>query len=469
MYLIIGCGYVGEWVADLLHEQGQEVVGVAHSGESAHRLGAVKSFPVHACDISDALSVQHLAHRLTITPTVILHCASSSRGGAEMYRKVYLQGCEHLLQAFPHSRILYTSSTSVYPQIDGAWVTEESPARPDRETGAILRETEDLVLRHEGCVARLAGIYGPGRSFVLKNFLEGKATIEGNDGQGRYLNQIHRHDAAAALVHLMLAGATGTFNVVDSHPMTQRECFEQLVTKFNKPMPPVAPPNTERKRAWTHKRVSNARLVAAGYALKYPSYFDALEHDGKLVSSILSQINAASIRRGMNVVLIGLMGSGKSSVGRLVSQKLGFGFADTDTLIIESAGMTIPEIFAREGEAGFRKRETEALRSLMGKQGLIIATGGGIVTQPENIPMLQQLGYVVWLNANPKTLLHRTSYSDDRPLLRNADPESTLSNLLEARKALYQDTCDLRITTDDLSSQDVAYGIAESVRVYFQK
>ncbi|CAN5871756.1 hypothetical protein BH11VER1_BH11VER1_32340 [soil metagenome] len=469
MFLIIGCGYVGEWVADLLHEQGHEVVGVTHSEESAHRLGAVKAFSVQKCDISDALSVQHLADKLSITPAVILHCASSSRGGAEMYRKVYLQGCQHLQQVFPHSKIFYTSSSSVYEQVDGSWVTEESPAQPDRETGAILRATEDFVLHHEGCVARLGGIYGAARSFVLKNFLEGKATIEGNEGQGRYLNQIHRHDAATSLVHLMLSGATGIFNVVDSHPMTQRACFDYLAAKFKIPMPEVAPPNTERKRAWTHKRVSNAKLLATGFAFKYPAYFDALEHDGKLVPSIMAQINAASIRRGMNVVLIGLMGSGKSSVGRLVSQKLGFGFVDTDTLIIENAGMTIPEIFASEGEAGFRKRETEALRSLMGKQGMIIATGGGIVTQPENIPLLQQLGYVVWLNANLKTLLHRTSYSDDRPLLRNADPEATLSSLLEARKAFYQDTCDLRITTDDLSSHDVAYGIAETVRVYFQK
>lgn len=469
MFLIIGCGYVGEWVADLLHDAGHAVVGVTHSEDSAHRLGAVKPFAIHACDISDPISAQHLADKISVTPDVILHCASSSHGGAEMYRKVYLQGCQHLQQVFPHSKILFTSSTSVYPQTDGSWVTEESPAQPDRETGMVLRETEDFVLAREGCVVRLAGIYGPARSFVLKNFLEGKAAIEGNDGQGRCLNQIHRQDAAAALVHLMVGDYKGLFNVADSHPMTQRACYEHLVAKFNKPMPPVAPPNTERKRAWTHKKVSNARLLATGFALKYPGYFDALEHDGKLVPSIIALIDAATSRRGMNVVLIGLMGSGKSSVGRLVSQKLGFGFADTDSIITECAGRSIPEIFASEGEEGFRKRETEALRSLLDKRGMIIATGGGIVTRPENIAMLQQLGYVVWLNANPKTLLHRTSYSDDRPLLRNADPEGTLTGLLEARKAMYQDACDLRISTDDLSSHDVAYGIAESARVYFQK
>lgn len=468
MYLIIGCGYVGECVADLLHEEGHEVVGVTHSTDSAHRLGLVKPYAVHACDISDQMSAQHLADKLSVSPAVILHCASSSKGGAEVYRKVYLQGCRHLQQVFPQSKILFTSSTSVYPQTDGSWVMEDSPANPDRETGVVLRETEDFVLSLGGCVARLAGIYGPGRSFVLKNFLEGKATIESNEGQGRYLNQIHRDDAASALVHLIMGEHEGVFNVADSQPMTQRECFEHFVVKFNKPMPPVTPPSPERKRAWTHKRVSNARLLATGFDLKYPGYFDAMEHDKKLVPSIIALINTETSKRDMNVILIGLMGSGKSSVGRLVSQKLGFVFADTDNIIIESAGMNIPEIFASEGETGFRKRETDALRSLIGRQRMVIATGGGIVTQSENIPILRELGYVVWLNASPKTLLHRTSFSNDRPLLQNNDPAATLTSLLAARKELYQEACDLRITTDDLSSHDVAYGIAESARVYFQ-
>src|SRR4051812_17359313 len=103
-------------------------------------------------------------------------------------------------------------------------------------------------------------------------------------------------------------------------------------------------------------------------------------------------------KRGKNVVLIGLMGSGKSTIGRLVAHSLGFEFVDTDHLIIEAAHRNIPQIFASEGEEGFRQRETEALRSLDGKQGNVIATGGGIVTVPENLELLRQLGFVVWLN-----------------------------------------------------------------------
>lgn len=171
----------------------------------------------------------------------------------------------------------------------------------------------------------------------------------------------------------------------------------------------------------------------------------------------------------MNIVLVGLMGSGKSTVGRLAAQSLGFGFADTDHLIAESAGMSIPDIFAIEGEGGFRKRETEALLSLVGQQGMIIATGGGIVTVPGNMPLLRQLGFVVWLNASPGTLHQRTAHGHDRPLLRNADPAGTLRKLYEERRPLYESVCDMKITTDELSPQDVAYGLAETARVEFAR
>lgn len=163
------------------------------------------------------------------------------------------------------------------------------------------------------------------------------------------------------------------------------------------------------------------------------------------------------------------MGSGKSTVGRLAAQSLGFEFVDTDHIVIAEAGINIPEIFAAEGEAGFRKRETAALRSLVGRQGLVIATGGGIVTQPENLPLLRQLGFVVWLNADPGTLHDRTMRADDRPLLKQGDPAETLRRLHEARSPLYEEASHVKITTDDLSPQDVAYGLAETVKVHFRR
>ena len=171
----------------------------------------------------------------------------------------------------------------------------------------------------------------------------------------------------------------------------------------------------------------------------------------------------------MNVVLIGLMGSGKSTIGRLVAHSLGFEFADTDHLVTTAAHMGIPQIFAMEGEAGFRRRETAALHSLMDRRNCIIATGGGIVTVPENIPLLRQLGFVVWLNASPATLHRRTAHSHDRPLLHNTDPAGTLRGLLEQRAPLYAQACDMKITTDDFTTQEVAYGLAETIRVEFAR
>ncbi|MFZ4764052.1 MAG: shikimate kinase [Roseimicrobium sp.] len=173
--------------------------------------------------------------------------------------------------------------------------------------------------------------------------------------------------------------------------------------------------------------------------------------------------------RAANIVLVGLMGSGKSTVGRLTAQSLGFSFVDTDQLIVEEAGLSIPDIFAKDGESGFRARETFALRSLLGHQGLVVATGGGIVTQTENRLLLRQLGFVVWLNADPLTLHQRTAHSHDRPLLRNDDPAGTLRMLYEVRRDLYQQVCDMKVTTDEFSPQDVAYGIAETARVEFGK
>lgn len=171
----------------------------------------------------------------------------------------------------------------------------------------------------------------------------------------------------------------------------------------------------------------------------------------------------------MNVVLIGLMGSGKSTIGRLAAHSLGFEFVDTDHLITDAAQKTIPRIFETEGEAGFRARETEALRSLIGSENSIIATGGGIVTVAENLPLLRQLGFVVWLNADPATLHQRTAHGHDRPLLRNADPAGTLRALLEKRGPLYEEVCDMKITTDEFSTEEIAYGLAETVRVVFAK
>jgi shikimate kinase/nucleoside-diphosphate-sugar epimerase len=466
MILIVGCGYVGEALADALHAEGHGVIGVTHREESAATLTATKPWKAVACDVSNAAAVAALD--VTGVKSVV-HCASSSKGGVDAYRSVYLHGLQHLAEKFPSAQLVFTSSTSVYTQTNGSLVDENTVCEPERETGRLLKQAEEVVLARGGIVARLAGIYGPGRSVVLKNLLQGKASIEGNEGNGRLLNQIHRHDAVSALVKLLGASHSGVFNVVDSSPITQRELFSALAPKFNTSMPAVSEPNHERKRPYTHKAVSNQKLRATGWRPEYPGYLDAVERDPLLASSVLQQCldDTGDIPRAPNIVIVGLMGCGKSTVGRLVAQKIGFQAVDTDHLVTDTAHMSIPAIFQREGEVGFRKRETAALLGLLGKRGHVIATGGGIVTQPHNLALLKHLGYVVWLNAEPRTLAKRTASSHDRPLLQTGDPEAKLTALLEARGPLYRQLADLRIRTDDLSPHETAYGIAESARLHF--
>jgi nucleoside-diphosphate-sugar epimerase len=270
--LLCGHGYLGQAISRDFLAAGWEVTALSRSGDDDSL----------ACDLSSATDVA----ALQVEPDFIVHCASSGRGGADAYRAVYLDGCRHLLARFPGIPLLYTSSTSVYAQSDGSVVTEESPAIPDRETGSILRETEDLVLSSGGIITRLSGIYGPGRSVILKKFLSGEAIIE-EDGR-RYLNQIHRDDAASAILHLALLqseignrqstiGNLPLFNLSDSHPLSQFACYEKLSSHFHRPLPPTGPRDPDRKRGWTHKQVGNAKLRATGWEPRFPCFLDAVE------------------------------------------------------------------------------------------------------------------------------------------------------------------------------------------------
>jgi len=258
--IVMGAGYLGGEISRVLRGAGHGVVEVTRSGEG----GSV------ACDVSVAEEVAGLPKC-----DVIVHCAASGRGGEDAYRAVYRDGCRNLVESFPGVPVYFTSSTSVYAQVGGEVVDEESAAEPERETGRLLREAEEIVLRAGGGVARLAGIYGPGRSVILKKFMEGTAVIE-EDGR-RYLNQIHRDDAAAAVVKMIQSRLCGVYCASDSRPLTQRECYEWLAEKFGKELPPSGARDPGRKRGWTHKRVSNAKLRAEGWQPKYGCFLDAVE------------------------------------------------------------------------------------------------------------------------------------------------------------------------------------------------
>ncbi len=140
---------------------------------------------------------------------------------------------------------------------------------------------------------------------------------------------------------------------------------------------------------------------------------------------------------GLNLYLVGMMGTGKSAVGRPLAAALGYRFLDADTSVERVAGRSIPELFAEVGEPGFRDLETAVLGQIASWHSLVVATGGGVVTRPENWGHMQQ-GVVVWLDAPPELLLQRLAADPSpRPLLQTADPESQLTRLLSQRQRLY--------------------------------
>lgn len=270
--LIAGCGYVGQAAADLFQAAGWAVEGWTGSARSAASRSA-KPYVVRNVDISQSAQVAECVGSFD----AMIHCASSRGGDAETYHRIYLDGTHNLIKRFPGAKLLFTSSTSVYAQRDGSWVTEESEAKPMRETGRVLMEAERLVLDRGGIVVRLAGIYGPGRSALLSKFLGGTAVIDSEND--RFVNQVHRDDIASALFMLLRRemGGTQIYNVVDDQPILQSECYHWLARTLNRPLPPIGTSKQQRKRGDSNKRVSNARLRGLGWAPQYSSFPEAME------------------------------------------------------------------------------------------------------------------------------------------------------------------------------------------------
>ena len=163
---------------------------------------------------------------------------------------------------------------------------------------------------------------------------------------------------------------------------------------------------------------------------------------------------------GRSLYLVGMMGSGKTSTGRPLAERLGYGFVDADAVIEQAAGCSIPEIFERDGEAGFRSLESQVLSAISQRHSLVVATGGGVVTQPENWGLLHS-GIVIWLDVVPDQLLHRLNAdSTVRPLLQTTDPEASLNTLLNERRPLYGEA-DLTVVINDETPEAVADGILQ--------
>jgi nucleoside-diphosphate-sugar epimerase len=271
--LIAGCGYVGTALGELLRAEGHDVVGVRRDPS-----GLPPGIEPLAFDLA---SGQPLV--LPDPVDFAVYCVGAKASSEEAYRAAYLQGLETTLAALerqspPPQRVFFTSSTSVYAQQAGEWLDEESPTQPERFSGRILLEAEARLAASTlpSTVLRLGGIYGPGRTRLLERVAAGDGAPAA--GPPLYTNRIHRDDAAGALHCLMFGlptgGATAPLYLgVDCEPATQHEVYVFLAAALGVPAPAArngeAAP--EPRRAGS-KRCSNARLLSAGYAFRYPTF-----------------------------------------------------------------------------------------------------------------------------------------------------------------------------------------------------
>ncbi|MEO0318633.1 MAG: 3-dehydroquinate synthase [Pseudomonadota bacterium] len=160
-----------------------------------------------------------------------------------------------------------------------------------------------------------------------------------------------------------------------------------------------------------------------------------------------------------NIFLVGLMGSGKTTIGRALAKKLNLRFVDADHEIEARTGATIPLIFEIEGEASFRQREADVIRDLTAQQGIVLATGGGAVLNAQSRRYLHERGTVIYLRASINSILQRTSHDRNRPLLQTADPRARIEELSKQRAPLYEAVAHVTIETGRPNVQSVVQNI----------
>lgn len=165
-----------------------------------------------------------------------------------------------------------------------------------------------------------------------------------------------------------------------------------------------------------------------------------------------------------NLILVGLMGAGKTTIGRLLAKHFERSFVDSDHEIEARTGVRIPVIFELEGEAGFRARESQVLAELVQRENIVLATGGGAVLAPENREVLRENGLVIYLRAQPTDLWHRTQHDRNRPLLRTEDPEQRLKDLFTVRDPLYQEAAHMIVETGRQSPHMLAGKLEQQLR-----
>ena len=265
--IIIGCGYVGLPLGQALASAGHEVHGVKRTNFTA------EGITPHTIDITAPNAFDALPRDFDW----VINTVSSARGDTETHRAVFVDGTKNLLDWLDDSsaRVLFTSSTSVYPQTDGDWVDETSRAKPEGGTAQNLARAEELFLNapQAATVLRVAGIYGPERGYLFRQFLKGEAVL--TEGGARWMNMIHRDDVMSAILSAMELPPS-IYNVADDEPVTQRAFFDWLAMRLSKPMPPEGEA-VSRKRVATSKRVRNAKLKETGWQLRFPTFREGYE------------------------------------------------------------------------------------------------------------------------------------------------------------------------------------------------
>ncbi len=198
------------------------------------------------------------------------------------------------------------------------------------------------------------------------------------------------------------------------------------------------------------------------YYVKYDEFSNELDSLYSEILKISKRLQSKHLFP-FNIVLIGFMGSGKSSVGKHLSTLLEMDYIDTDDLIIEKSGMSINEIFNIHGEIGFRKLEMEVIEDLEKIENTVISCGGGLILNASNIDLLKNNGKLIWLKASPDQIYNRLSDDNTRPLLKNDLTIEKLSQILNSRLSLYKSASHLAIDTDGKNIQEISKEIVEKL------
>ena len=267
--LIAGCGYVGTALGRHLAKAGHMVWGLRReTGDLPSPL-----LPLMA-DLINPKALEALPADID----TVFYMASPDRSEEAAYRAAYIDGLRNLLNVLKtreqRPRVLYTSSTAVYAQKSGEWVDETSPTTPEYFSGRCLLEGERYLLSSgfPATVVRLGGIYGPGRTRLLRKVREGSATYQ--DGPPRYTNHIHRDDCVGVLAHLMtLEPLDSIYLGVDNEPSDRRERLSWLANELGAPPPHVeVSPSAGSRQARNNKRCKNEKLMKSGYTFRYSTY-----------------------------------------------------------------------------------------------------------------------------------------------------------------------------------------------------